>query len=373
MTQPGFQPPPYPYERLSGLRTLADSLDGGLVDCSIGTPCDPPSEEVIHALASSGLERGYPTSAGSNDLREAAQRWMRRRFSIEVPTSAIGACIGTKEFVGSTAQYLALRRPEKKVVLFPDISYPTYAMGATLAGLTPVAVPTERGRLRLEDVDEGTAENALMVWSNSPSNPTGDLDDLAAAAAWGRAHGVPVFSDECYAEFTWSDRPRTVLERGLEGLVAVHSLSKRSNLAGMRLGFYAGDEAIVEYLRSVRQHAGLMVPGPVQFAGVVALDDDDQVATQRVRYAERLALMVDALRNIGYDAHLPAGTFYLWVKAPQRLGDGWALAHELAERGGMLVSPGDLYGPQGADYVRVAVVQPTERLELVAARLLATG
>ena len=106
-----------------------------------------------------------------------------------------------------------------------------------------------------------------MLWSNSPSNPTGGLDDLGAEAAWGRDRDVPVFSDECYAEFTWDGPPRSMLEYGAEGVVAVHSLSKRSNLAGVRVGFYAGDPELVEFLRAVRQHAGLMVPGPVAGGG----------------------------------------------------------------------------------------------------------
>ncbi|MEI8050478.1 MAG: aminotransferase class I/II-fold pyridoxal phosphate-dependent enzyme [Actinomycetes bacterium] len=367
----GFSPPPYPYERLSSIRLISDTHDGGTIDCSIGTPWDPPPQLVIDALGSSGLERGYPTSAGSGALLGAARRWMNRRFGVDAPETAIAACVGTKEFVASTAHYLALRTPDRDVVLYPSISYPTYAMGAALAGLTAVPVSVENGRLRLEDLDPSIISRALLVWSNSPSNPTGDLDDLEAVAAWGRAHGVVVASDECYAEFAWDSGPASILQYGLEGVVAVHSLSKRSNLAGLRAGFYAGDPELVAYLRSVRQHAGMMVPGPVQHAAAAALDDDAHVELQRERYRLRLDLLADALRSGGYDATLPRGTFYLWLPVPGRLADGWALAAEIAERTGMLVSPGDLYGPEGADFVRIAVVQPESSLELVAKRLSA--
>ena len=201
---------------------------------------------------------------------------------------------------------------------------------------------------------------------NVPGNPTGALGDLGAAAAWGRAHGVPVLSDECYVEFTWEGPARTILEHGTDGVLAVHSLSKRSNLAGARAGFYAGDAELVSYLSEVRKHAGFMVPGPVQAAAVAAWGDDDHVDEQRTRYLTRLEAMAKALSVLGIDATLPAGSFYLWVPAPD--GDAWGLARQLAERGGVLVSPGDFYGPDGAGHVRIAVVQPDDRIALAAAR-----
>jgi succinyldiaminopimelate transaminase len=369
----GFTPPPYPYERLHALVDLAEAHEGGMVDCSVGTPCDPPPSFVVRALGSSGLERGYPSSAGSESLRRAGAAWIERRFGVELAPSSLAACVGTKELVASTAHYLSLRDPERSVILHPEISYPTYAMGATLAGLDAVAVPMDGGRLVLEEIAEEDARRALCLWSNSPSNPTGGLDDLASVARWGRAHKVPVLSDECYAEFTWADRPRSILEHGLEGLLAVHSLSKRSNMAGVRIGFYAGDPELVAFLASVRQHAGLMVPGPVQFASALALDDDEHVDVQRAIYRARLQLVADGLVAAGFEAALPQGGFYLWVPVPEGLSDGWAFARLLAERAGLLVSPGDLYGPRGADHVRIAVVQPNERLAMAMERLAVSG
>lgn len=369
-----FTLPPYPYDRLAGLAKLAEAHEGGMVDCSIGTPWDPPLGAVVEALASSDSERGYPASAGSPQLREAAARWLTRRFGLDdVPPASVAACVGTKELVASVPHVLRLRMPDRDTVLYPAVSYPTYAMGAELAGCRAVAVPPPAGRLGgldLDAIDPDDARRALVLWSNSPSNPTGGLGDLGAEAAWGRAHGVPVFSDECYAEFTWDGSPHSVLEHGADGVVAVHSLSKRSNLAGLRVGFYAGDPELVEFLRALRQHAGLMVPGPAQAAGVAALSDDEHVEAQRTRYRERMAYLRDVLGAYGVPVGLPEGGFYLWVPVPpERWPDAWAMAESLANDGGLLVSPGDLYGDAGAGHVRVAVVQPMERLELVGERL----
>ncbi len=365
----GFVPPPYPYDRLDRLRPLSEAHPGGTVDLSIGTPFDPPPQRVIDALATSGSERSYPASIGSLVFREAAQRWMMRRFDVDVPAAQIGATIGSKEFVATLPQWMKLRTPSRDTVLYPAIAYPTYEMGAILAGCRAVPIRARPdGTLDLESIDPADAERALLLWVNSPSNPTGKLDDLAGAAAWGRTHAVPVFSDECYVEFTWSGRGRTVLESGLDGLVAVHSLSKRSNLAGVRVGFYAGDAELVGYLQEVRKHVGMMVPGPAQAAGAAALDDDEHVAVQRDRYRRRLELLATVLSDwAGEPVALPDGAFYLWIP----VADGWEFAERLAREGGALVSPGEFYGPDGARFVRVAVVQPDDRIQLVADRLAA--
>ncbi|MGB0114265.1 MAG: aminotransferase class I/II-fold pyridoxal phosphate-dependent enzyme [Ilumatobacteraceae bacterium] len=367
----GFVPPPYPYDRLDRLKPVTEAHDGGTVDLSIGTPFDPPPASVLAALASSGTERSYPPSIGTAGFREAAGRWMQRRFDVEVPPGQIGASIGTKEFVATLPQWLQLRSPERDTVLYPSVAYPTYEMGAVLAGCRPVAVPAlPDGRMDLASIDPSDAQRALVLWLNSPSNPTGALDDLDAAAAWGRERSVPVFSDECYVEFTWSGRGRTILESGLDGVVAVHSLSKRSNLAGVRVGFYAGDADLVGYLQEVRKHVGMMVPGPAQAAGVAALDDDEHVDLQRERYRSRLELLGGVLSEwSGISIPQPDGAFYLWIP----VDDGWEFTERLARDGGALVSPGEFYGADGASFVRVAVVQPDDRVRLVAERLGATG
>ncbi len=362
-----FVPPPYPYDRLEPLKAAAAAAPGGLVDLSIGTPTDPPPAAVLAALADGGPARGYPPSIGTQAYREAARDWVSRRFGVDVPEVALAACVGTKELVAGLPQWLRLRQPERDTVLYPEISYPTYAMGATLAGCRAVPVPVDEAwRIRLDAIDPADADRAVCLWVNTPGNPAGGLDDLGAAAAWGRAHDVVVASDECYAEFTWAGPARSILQNQLDGVLAVHSLSKRSNMAGARIGFYAGDAEVVSYLAEVRKHAGFMPAGPVQAAGAVAWADDEHVTAQRERYRERLELLVTALARLDITASMPAGAFYLWV--PAAGGDAWALAHRLAEVG-VLVSPGEFYGPAGAGHIRVAAVAPTEVISAWASRL----
>jgi succinyldiaminopimelate transaminase len=364
----GFQPPAYPYDRLDGAKQKADSHPGGVVDLSIGTPCDPPARAVVAALASSNAERGYPASIGTAAFRDASAAWLKRRLGVTVGPASLAACVGTKEFVATLPQWLRLRTPERDTVLYPALAYPTYEMGATLAGLRAIPVPVdERWRMRLDAVAEEDAARALVLWVNSPGNPAGQVDDLGAAAAWGRRNGVLVASDECYVEFTWSGEPQSVLQHGTDGVLALHSLSKRSNAAGLRAGFYAGDGDLVAYLREVRKHAGLMVPGPVQAAAVVALGDQTHVDEQRERYRARLERFRTILAALDVDTPMPEGGFYLWAPAPD--GDAWGFTDRLAADAGALVSPGEFYGPAGAGHVRIAMVQPDARLDLVAQRL----
>lgn len=364
----GYVPPPYPYDRLNELKPLGESFDGGLVDLSIGTPRDAAPEASVRAMAESGSERGYPPSIGLPAARSAAAGWLDRRFGVEVSPDHIAATIGTKEFVVSAPRYLALRTPDRDTVLYPEISYPSYAMGAELAGLraVPVAVDAAWNPM-LDTIDPADVDRALCLWVNSPGNPAGAVDDLSAAAAWARERSIPVLSDECYIEFTWDGPGRTILESGLDGVIALHSLSKRSNFAGGRFGFYAGDPDLVFFLSEIRKHAGNMVPGPVQHAAIAALHDDAHVDAQRDRYFERLTYVAGLLRRVGLDVELPAGGFYLWLRAPG--GDAWALTNWMAQHLGVLASPGEFYGPAGAEYVRLALVDTMQRLELIEQRL----
>jgi aspartate/methionine/tyrosine aminotransferase len=238
-----------------------------------------------------------------------------------------------------------------------------------------VPVPLDRSwRLDLSAVRAADAERALVLWVNEPGNPTSAVegaDRLAEIVAWARARGVVVASDECYAEF--APEPATVLRCGLDGVLAVHSLSKRSNMAGMRVGFYAGAPDLVAYLVETRKHAGLMVPTAVQAAAVAALGDDEHVAVQRARYEERRAVVAEALAGAGLVHDGGPCAFYLWLRAAEGTDDGWEVAGRLAREAGLLASPGDLYGAAGADHVRLALVQPLDRLQLALGRLAAAG
>ncbi len=383
-----FVLPPYPYDRLDVLKARASSVGGGLVDCSIGTPCDPMPEVVVWAMAQSAdAGIGYPPSIGSLGLREAACGWMLRRLGVEVAPDQVTSCVGTKEAVASLPQYLRLRDRSRDTVLSPEVAYPTYAMGATLAGCRSVPVPVDaEWHLDLDRVSDEDAERALLLWINEPSNPTGSVASnewYAKAVDWARRRGIIVASDECYAEFV-ADQPRSsALNAGTDGVLAVHSLSKRSNMAGMRVGFMAGDEGLIHYLGEVRKHAGLMIPGPIQAAAAVALADDDHVDEQLARYAERRALWIDWLDRSDLVHDGGPGTFYLWIRSrdetsaiPVRgVADehirAWELAARFAETG-TLVAPGDLYGERQAHHVRVALVQPLERLSLALERMTTT-
>ncbi len=365
MTEP-FRLPPYPYDELDRLREVA-AASADSVDCSIGTPCDPVPEVAIAAASAAVREaNGYPSSVGSPGLRDAAAAWLARTFDV-VP-EALGVCVGTKELVVSLPRALRLRSPDRDTVLFPAVSYPSYAMGATLAGCRGVPVPLDDDwHLDLDAVDPLDAQRSLLVWVNEPGNPTASAVDapwFARAAAWARDRGVILASDECYAPF--AARPATALAAGQQGVLALHSVSKRSNLAGARVGFYSGDPELVAFLGELRKHAGLMVSTPMQAVAAAVLSDDDHATQQAAEYAARKEMLEDGLAAYGI-GHVGGPTpFYLWLAAEGM--SGVELAERFA-RAGTVVAPGGLYGPDGAGCVRLALVQPRERLARVIDRL----
>ncbi len=375
---PGFVPPPYPHDRLAGLKEIAAAVPGGLVDASVGTPVDPMPEVAIEALvAATPGATGYPFTIGSLSLREAAAAWITRRFDVAADPQAVIACIGTKEMVASLPRLLSLRDPSRDTVLYPAVSYPTYAMGAELAGLRAVPVPVDEGwRPDLDGVDPADARRALLLWLNDPANPTGVAASTAgmlASVGWARERGILVASDECYAEFTYDDQgapaaPATALSAGPDGVLAVHSLSKRSNMAGLRVGFVGGDPDLVHYLGETRKHGGLMVPSPVQAAAAAALGDDEHVEEQRARYAARRARLVPALERFGLVHDGGPSAFYLWLRSAGEAASAWQLAERLAAVG-TLVAPGDLYGPAGESHVRLAMSITDQHVDRTVERL----
>jgi succinyldiaminopimelate transaminase len=251
-----------------------------------------------------------------------------------------------------------------QTVLVPETAYPTYAVGAILAGADYLA----------SDATLSVGPRRVpLVWLNSPANPTGRMlpaDHLRKVVAWARERGAVVAVDECYLECAWETEPVSVLDPEVNGgslsnILAVHSLSKRSNLAGYRAGFVAGDPAIVRGLREVRRHAGLMVPGPVQVAMEAALDDDGHIEEQRQRYLERRGLLRRALEGAGLGIDHSQGSLYLWATRDEDCMDTVAW---FAERG-VLVAPGDFYGPAGSRHVRVALTATDERVHSACRRL----
>ncbi|MCC9310230.1 succinyldiaminopimelate transaminase [Kitasatospora sp. RB6PN24] len=334
----------------------------GLCDFSVGTPVDPVPELIQKALADAGDAPGYPTVWGPLELREAIAGWLNRRCGAEIGPAAVLPTVGSKELVAWLPGQLGLGPGDQ--VAFPRLAYPTYEVGARLCGAEPVAYGS---------LDELDPARVRLLWLNSPGNPTGRVltaDQLREAVAWARRHGALLVSDECYLELGWEAEPVSVLRADVcggshEGLLAVHSLSKRSNLAGYRASFVAGDPVVVRELLEIRKHGGMIVPAPVQAATIAALGDDAHVTEQRARYAARRAALREALLAAGFRIEHSEASLYLWATRDEPC---WDTVAYLAERG-ILVAPGDFYGPAGAEFVRVAFTATDERVAAAVARL----
>jgi succinyldiaminopimelate transaminase len=334
---------------------------GGVVDLSVGTPVDPTPPVIAAALAAASDSPGYPLTAGAPATREAITRWVTRRLGAR-PGFDVLPTIGTKEFVAWLPTLLGLG-PSDRVVI-PELAYPTYDVGARLAGAQVVVSDSVTA--------VGPAPVALL-WLNSPGNPTGRVlpaEHMAKAVAWARERDALVVSDECYYELPWTEQPVSVLDPRVcggdpTGVIALHSLSKRSNLAGYRFGFAAGDPAVIARLLEVRKHAGMMVPGPVQAAAVAALGDDAHVVAQRTVYRSRREVLAAALTAAGFRIDESTAGLYLWVTRDEPC---WDTVARLAERG-ILVAPGEFYGTAGARHVRVALTATDERVEAAVERL----
>ncbi len=379
-----LQLPDFPWDSLAPTKERASAFSDpvlgaageGLVDLSVGTPVDPTPAVVREALAEASDAHGYPLTWGTADLREAVATWFAARRGVpDVDPAGVLPTIGSKELVAWLPLLLGLGPGD--VVAFPRVAYPTYDVGARLAGATPVAVDA------LTALGPPTAATTpKLLWLNTPGNPTGKvlgIEHLAKVVSWARRHGVVVASDECYAELDWRPRPAgsreppttpSILDPRVtggshEGLLCVYSLSKQSNLAGYRGAFVAGDPALVGRLLEVRKHAGMMVPWPVQRAVLAALSDAGHVAEQKARYAARRAALLPAVEAFGLRVDDSEAGLYLWATAEE---DGRATIERLAARG-ILAAPGDFYGPAGRRHVRLALTATDERVAAAVRRL----
>ncbi|HEU5158046.1 MAG TPA: succinyldiaminopimelate transaminase [Streptosporangiaceae bacterium] len=361
--------PHFPWDRLAPYKETAAQHPDGLVDLSVGTPVDPTPWVVQRAMRAASDAPGYPVTYGTPRLREAAAGWLRRRLGVTgADPDAVLPLIGTKEFVAWLPTLLGAGPGD--VVAFPELAYPTYDVGARLAGATSMATD---GLFGLGPI------TPKLVWLNSPSNPTGQVlpvEHLRKAVSWARERGVLLVNDECYVDLGWSNAPEErpisilhpdVCEGSHEGLLAVHSLSKRSNLAGYRAGFVTGDAAVVKQLLEVRRHAGMMVPAPVQAAMTAALDDDAHADEQHARYARRRAALRKALVSYGFRVDHSEAALYLWATLDEPC---WDTTGRLAELG-ILVAPGDFYGAKGARHVRVAFTATDDHIAAAITRLAA--
>lgn len=347
--------PDFPWDRLAGAKARAAAVPGGIVDLSVGTPVDPTPEIIQRALCEAADSPGYPTVHGTPAVRQAAADWMQRSLEVTVAPDDILPLIGTKEFVAWLPTLLGLGPDD--VVASPQIAYPTYEVGALIAGCRTAAVGAE----------------AALTWLNTPANPTGrvmSVDELRDVVGFARRTGSLLVSDECYIEKGWDVEPVSILHPSVSdgdhtGLLALHSLSKRSNLAGYRFGFVAGDPAVIAQLLEVRKHAGMMVPLPVQAAAVAAWSDDEHVRVQRDRYTRRREVLRPALLQAGFRIDDSEAGLYLWATRDEPC---WETVNALADRG-ILVAPGDFYGPGGDHHVRVALTASDAAVDLAAQRL----
>ena len=356
--------PDFPWDKLTEYAERARAHAEGIVDLSVGTPVDPTPEVVQQALRGASDSPGYPLTIGRAETRQACIDWLERRHGVTgLGLDAVLPVIGSKELIASMPTHLGLGA--RDLVVYPRLAYPTYEVGARLAGARSMAS------------DSLTAigpQRVSMLWLNSPSNPTGKVlpvDHLRKVVAWCRERGVLLVSDECYIECGWgAERPVSVLHPDVSdgdhtGIVAVHSLSKRSNLAGYRCAFAVGDPAVIGELLAVRKNLGLQMPGPQQVAMKAALDDDRHADEQHARYAARRAKLEQALQSNGFRVDESQGSLYLWATRGEACWDTVAGLAEL----GILVAPGEFYGSAGAEHVRVAFTATDERVDQAVRRL----
>ncbi len=360
---PGGRLPAFPWDQLADAGQSARDHPDGMVDLSVGTPVDRVPAPVRAALADASNAPGYPTVHGTAELRQAYSAWMDRSHGVSnIDPEAVLPTIGSKELVASLPGQLGFGVGD--VVVIPEIAYPTYEVGALMAGATVV---------RADGLTALGPERPAMIWLNSPSNPTGRVlstEHLAKVVKWARARGTVVVSDECYIDLGWDSTPVSILHRevcggNFTGLLAVHSLSKRSNMAGYRAGFISGDPALIGSLLALRRHLGLILPAPIQAAAAAALDDDGHVMAQRARYGERRLKLMEAFDDAGFTVGNSEAGLYLWCTRgePAMTSVQW-----LAQRG-ILTAPGTFYGPGGAQHIRVALTATDERIDSAVARL----
>ncbi|MCP2165622.1 succinyldiaminopimelate transaminase [Goodfellowiella coeruleoviolacea] len=361
----GPQLPDFPWDSLADHAARARSHPDGVVDLSIGTPVDPVPAAVQAALTAVADQPGYPATHGTPALREAAVAALHRRHGVTgLDPDAVLPTIGSKELVGWLPTLLGIGAGD--LVVIPELAYPTYEVGVRLAGATPV---------RANGLVSLGPQRPALIWLNSPANPTGQVlpvEHLRKVVDWARDRGAIVASDECYLNLGWDTEPVSILHPSvnqgrLDGLLAVHSLSKSANLAGYRAGFVTGDPELVAGLLQVRKHAGMIVPRPVQAAMTEALSNDSLVAEQRARYAARREVLRAALLAAGFTVDHSEAGLYLWATRGE---DAWDTVGWLADRG-ILVAPGTFYGPTGTRHVRIGLTATDDRVAAAAHRLTA--
>jgi succinyldiaminopimelate transaminase len=347
--------PDFPWDALAPYGAIARKHPQGAIDLSVGTPVDPTPEFIQRAFQAASNSPSYPVTVGTPELRDAITAWAKKYLGA---TGEFGVLplIGSKEFVAWLPTFI-----EAQSVLYPEVAYPTYLVGSLLASAQASPV----------SLDASQWPPADMAWVNSPSNPTGRVhsaSEFAAAIEWSRKNKSVLVSDECYLEFGDSAKPTSIMSHtggDNTNILAVHSLSKRSSMAGYRAAFIVGDPALIARILEVRKHAGMMVPLPVQMAMIAALSDDVHVAEQRARYNARRAALVPALRAAGFSIDHSEAGLYIWATRNENC---WDSVSWLADRG-IIATPGIFYGDQGASHIRIAMTATDAQISEAAARI----
>ena len=364
---PGSLLPQFPWDSLTRAKATAAAHEEGMVNLSVGTPVDEVAPIIRKGLTEGAAAPGYPQTVGTPELRAAIVAAMARRYGVTGLESAVNGgnvlpVIGTKEAIGWLPFLLGVGAGH--TVVIPELAYPTYEVGVRIAGAE---------LLRADSLTQIGPASPTLMFINSPGNPNGKVlgvEHLRKVVEWARAREVIVASDECYLGLGWTEQPVSILDpRVCDGdftnLLAIHSLSKTSNMASYRTGWFAGDADLIAELVSVRRHMGLMMPGPIQHATIAALNDDSHEAEQKQRYSDRREILHDALVAAGFRIDDSEGGLYLWATRGE---DCWQTVDWLAERG-ILVAPGSFYGPKGAQHVRVGLTATLSDIEVAAARI----
>ena len=326
-----------------------------MIDLSQGTPVDPTPDFIQSAFKAASNSPSYPVTAGTSELREAIRSWAINRLGASGEFGVL-PLIGSKELVAWLPTIL-----ESKQVLYPEIAYPTYLVGAMIAKSQALAV----------DFDAGSWPKADLAWVNSPSNPTGRVSsdsEIISAINWARSTGGIVISDECYLEFGENIEPKSILaltNGDNRNILAVHSLSKRSSMAGYRAAMLIGDQDLIAKILEVRKHAGMMVPLPVQRAMVAALADSNHVAAQRDLYIARKVKVRSAIWRHGFKVEHSDAGLYLWATRDE---SDWQSVEWFANYGA-LVTPGHFYGQKGDRHVRIAMTATDTQIDDLVKRL----
>src|ERR671927_466948 len=366
----------YPFVRLEEARRRLESIGVPAIDFGKGDPNEPTDERIRRALVESLGERSsYPLAQGLPELRRAVAGWCERRFGVSLdPDLEVIPTLGSKEAIFSLAQVLVDPRSEKRLVAYTEPGYPVYERGALFAGAETLALPLRAEHDFLPDldsVDEEVWRRTAILWVNYPNNPTGATAPLAfyeKLVGLALRHDFAVASDEAYSELWFDEPPVSALQvRDRRNVVVFQTLSKRSSMTGYRSGFVAAAPELVEALKAFRPTVGTAPQEFVQRASVVAWGDEEHVERARETYRRKRELLAPVLERKGYRLRGSRAGMYLWVEVADGEGSE-ALARRLLERG-LVVSPGEFFGPSGAGYVRFALVPTVEECERAAAIL----